>query len=76
MQTKIGWVWSKGFGKQYVPKSLCFFIRYFPEHLQAELAEDRPEVLSRGGSVIVSPLGEVLAGPLYGRRYFDCRGGS
>jgi len=23
-------------------------------------------VLSRGGSVIVSPLGEVLAGPLYG----------
>ncbi|MBN2582130.1 MAG: nitrilase, partial [Planctomycetes bacterium] len=25
-----------------------------------------PEVLCRGGSVVVSPLGEVLAGPLYG----------
>ncbi len=37
----------------------------FPQHLQVELAEDRPEVLSRGGSVIVSPLGEILAGPLY-----------
>jgi len=29
-----------------------------------ELA-DQPEVLCRGGSAIVSPLGEVLAGPLY-----------
>lgn len=38
----------------------------FPEHLQAELASDRPEVLCTGGSVIVSPLGEILAGPLFG----------
>ena len=38
----------------------------FPEHLQGELAADRPEVLSSGGSVIVGPLGEVLAGPLFG----------
>lgn len=38
----------------------------FPEHLQSELAADRPEVLSTGGSVIVSPLGEILAGPLFG----------
>jgi len=38
----------------------------FPEHLRADLAGDRPEVLSSGGSVIVDPLGEVLAGPLYG----------
>jgi len=38
----------------------------FPEHLRAELAADRPEVLSSGGSVIVSPLGEILAGPLFG----------
>jgi nitrilase len=38
----------------------------FPEHLQSELAADRPEVLSTGGSVIVGPLGEVLAGPLSG----------
>jgi nitrilase len=29
-----------------------------------ELA-DQPEVMCRGGSVIVSPMGEVLAGPLY-----------
>ena len=27
--------------------------------------EKQPEVMSRGGSVIVSPLGEVLAGPLW-----------
>ena len=38
----------------------------FPEYLQGELAPDRPEVLSSGGSVIVGPLGEVLAGPLFG----------
>lgn len=38
----------------------------FPEHLRSQLAEDRPEVLSTGGSVIVSPLGDILAGPLFG----------
>ena len=38
----------------------------YPEHLRDHLAEDRPELLSRGGSVIVSPMGEILAGPLYG----------
>lgn len=38
----------------------------YPEHLRNELANDRPEMLSRGGSVIVSPMGEILAGPLYG----------
>jgi len=37
----------------------------YPEDLQKELADDRPEILSRGGSVIISPLGKVLAGPLY-----------
>ncbi|EOZ93658.1 nitrilase 4 [Indibacter alkaliphilus LW1] len=37
----------------------------FPENLKDKLANDRPEVLSRGGSVIVSPLGKVLAGPLF-----------
>jgi nitrilase len=30
-----------------------------------ELA-DQPDVLSRGGSAIISPLGQVLAGPLFG----------
>ena len=28
---------------------------------------DLPEILNRGGSAIVSPMGEYLAGPLYGR---------
>lgn len=46
---------------QYITK------KDYPKDLQSELAEDRPEVLSRGGSVIVSPLGEVLAGPLYNK---------
>ena len=38
----------------------------FPEDL--EILEDlkgQPEVLCRGGSAIISPLGEVLSGPLY-----------
>ena len=38
----------------------------YPENLQSEIAEE-PEVLCRGGSVVVSPLGEVLAGPVYGK---------
>ena len=54
-------------GRCYVIGCNQYFTKSdFPEHLQPELAADRPEVLSRGGSVIVSPLGEVLAGPLYG----------
>ena len=43
---------------QYFTKSM------YPERFQA-LVADEPEELCRGGSVIVSPLGEVLAGPLY-----------
>jgi nitrilase len=45
---------------QFVTKSM------YPAGLEGieELA-DQPEVLCRGGSVIVSPLGRVLAGPLY-----------
>jgi len=38
----------------------------YPENLQSEIAEE-PEVLCRGGSVVVSPPGEVLAGPVYGK---------
>lgn len=47
---------------QYVLKSM------YPPDLPglAELA-DQPEVMCRGGSAIVSPMGEVLAGPLYDR---------
>ena len=43
---------------QYVTKDM------YPAELQPELA-DQPEVMCRGGSAIVSPLGEVLAGPMY-----------
>jgi len=40
----------------------------YPDDLKTsrELA-DLPEVLCRGGSAIVSPLGELIAGPLYGQ---------
>lgn len=45
---------------QFVTKEM------YPTELQAhpELV-DQPEVMCRGGSVIISPLGEVIAGPLY-----------
>ena len=45
---------------QFVTKDM------YPADLQAhpELAE-RPDIMSRGGSVIVSPLGDVIAGPLF-----------
>jgi nitrilase len=47
---------------QYVTKAM------YPPDLQAseELAK-APEVMCRGGSAIISPLGEVLAGPLHDR---------
>lgn len=38
----------------------------YPERYQAELT-DEPEILSAGGSVIISPMGEVLAGPLWNK---------
>ncbi len=46
---------------QYVEKSM------YPTNLPCieELA-DQPEVICRGGSVIINPLGDVIAGPLYG----------
>ena len=45
---------------QFVTKSM------YPADLQShpDLA-DQPEVMCRGGSAIISPLGQVLAGPLY-----------
>ena len=47
---------------QFVTKSM------YPADLAGlEDLDDQPEVMSRGGSAIVSPLGEVLAGPLYDR---------
>ena len=53
---------------QYVTKSMYpapLAGRACPERSErAELA-DQPDVMCRGGSAIISPLGEVLAGPLY-----------
>ncbi len=45
---------------QYVTKAM------YPAEMEGleELA-DQPEVMCRGGSAIISPMGEVLAGPLY-----------
>lgn len=54
-------------GRCYVLGCNQYFTKNdYPQHLQPHLAEDRPEVLCRGGSIIVSPQGKVLAGPLYG----------
>jgi nitrilase len=47
---------------QFVTKSM-----YPREVLAAEDLREQPEILCRGGSAIVSPLGEVVAGPLYDR---------
>jgi nitrilase len=45
---------------QYVTKAM------YPADLEGiEDLADQPEVVCRGGSAIISPLGEVLAGPLY-----------
>ncbi len=45
---------------QYVTKSM------YPTDLAGlEDLSEQPEVMCRGGSTIISPLGEVLAGPLY-----------
>ena len=47
---------------QYVTKDM------YPADLEGvEDLEGQPETLCRGGSVIISPLGEELAGPLYDR---------
>lgn len=37
----------------------------YPDHLQDEI-KDEPELMSTGGSVIISPFGQILAGPLWG----------
>ncbi|MVM40336.1 nitrilase [Spirosoma sp. HMF3257] len=36
----------------------------YPDRYQADLI-DEPAIMSRGGSVIISPMGDVLAGPLW-----------
>ncbi|GAA5021556.1 nitrilase [Marivirga lumbricoides] len=53
-------------GRCYVIGCNQYFTKSdYPEDLAPHLATDRPEILSRGGSVIVSPLGKILAGPLF-----------
>ncbi len=37
----------------------------YPDDLRQTIPADRGHTLSRGGSTIISPLGKVLAGPLY-----------
>ncbi|MGD8585889.1 MAG: nitrilase-related carbon-nitrogen hydrolase, partial [Chloroflexota bacterium] len=54
-------------GRCYVIGCNQYFTRaMYPADFEGrqELA-DQPDVLSRGGSAIISPLGEVLAGPLF-----------
>jgi len=36
----------------------------YPEELQQEITKE-PEIMCRGGSIIVSPMGEIIEGPLY-----------
>jgi len=43
---------------QYVTKEM------YPKEMQPQLA-GQPEIMSRGGSVIISPLGEIIKGPLF-----------
>ncbi len=40
----------------------------YPEDLPGEEVSQLPEVISRGGSVIVDPLGKIVAGPLWDER--------
>jgi nitrilase len=52
--------------RTYVLSSNQFFCRSdYSRNLQDELDDDQPEILCRGGSCIVSPYGDVLAGPLH-----------
>src|SRR5699024_6951725 len=43
---------------QYFTKSM------YPDKYQ-HLVQDEPEDMCRGGSIIVSPMGQVIAGPLF-----------
>lgn len=54
-------------GRCFVLSACQFLLRSdAPDSYDCIQGQDPASVLIRGGSVIVSPLGEVLAGPLYG----------
>ena len=54
-------------GRCFVLGCNQFFTRsMYPENYRYLLPEE-PEIICRGGSVIVSPLGEIVAGPLFDR---------
>lgn len=56
-------------GRMFVLSACQYLTRAdAPEHYDAVQGDDSETVLIRGGSVIVSPLGEVLAGPVYDER--------
>lgn len=48
--------------------SACQFLsgRDFPGYMKNRISDDPEHVLMRGGSLIVSPLGEIVAGPVFG----------
>jgi nitrilase len=52
---------------QFVTKSM-----YPSDLVGIEELGSQPEVMCRGGTVIVSPLGQILAGPLYGEEGILC----
>jgi nitrilase len=52
---------------QYVTRDM-----YPPDLAGIEDLESQPEVICRGGSAIVSPLGEVMAGPLFDQEGILC----
>ena len=55
-------------GRCFVLACNQYFTRsMYPEELQTLLPES-PELICRGGSVIISPLGKILAGPLLDKR--------
>lgn len=56
-------------GRCYV-LSACQFIRHreYGSGYRSMLSNNPDDVLMRGGSVIVGPLGEVVAGPVFGER--------
>jgi nitrilase len=55
-------------GRCFVLASNQFVTRsMYPEDLETrDQLDEQPEIMCRGGSAIVSPFGEVLAGPLFG----------